>query len=146
MIRDEFFLIKKKFFPPNVLATNLEKKHTQLFYVLDIMATLGELPSDLWPSWSEQEKGLWASVPWKSTSGDKWQRALVTVLSTINAEGLQTEPSLGYSWGTKGRYGRLLRLEGCTVSGQWGGSPTINQPKCVLLCLCSDWRKQSEEN
>lgn len=49
-------------------------------------------------------------------------------------------------WGTKGRSDSPLRLEGCTLSGQRGNSPTLNQLKCVLLCLCFDWEKQSGEN
>lgn len=47
-------------------------------------------------------------------------------------------------WGTKGGSDSLLRL-GCTVSGQRRDSPTLIQLKCVLLCLRSDWGKQSEE-
>lgn len=62
----------------------------------------------------------------------------IMVLSTANAEGLQVEPSLGYSWGRKGRSDRLLRLEVYSVLAQRRDSPTLNPPTHVLLCPRSD--------
>lgn len=51
------------------------------------------------------------------------------------------------SWGTKrGQSVSQLRLDEGIASGQRRDSPTSNQLKCVLLCLCSDWEKHSGEN
>lgn len=125
----------------------------KLIHFLDVMATLDELPTGFWTSWSEQEKGLLVSVSGSREEFYKNQPEMVSdsmlwslsFLLLIHKDFRQS-PLLGIVKVQRENQTALWDLRDVQSWDRATDTPTINRPKHVLLCLCFDWGKHSGEN